>query len=382
MSHGKIRIRRARLSDLDDLVGLEAKGFSSDQFGVNQFKYLVTKARATVLVGEAAGRIAGAAVMLWRLDSPSGRLYNIVIDPLFQGRGIGSRLLEACEKEAAKRRCETVRLEVRTDNRRAIDFYRHHGYVIEKTLRGYYSDGASALRMKKRLDSAGLRKLRLKIPYYGQTLGFTCGPACMMMAFKYLDCTVKLNRTLEMTLWKEATLIYMTSGMGGCGPYGMALAARRRGFAAKVVLSMDQTPFFSSVRSESKRKTIRLVHEDMKAKCISLGVRTEVYDFTMHDIAREMSVGYVPIVLVSTYHLHGDRAPHWVILTGYDSENVYFHDSFEGFYEHDVRLARNISIPLHEFESMRRYGKDLYKCAVFIGRRDIKPKIAMDGGEI
>lgn len=227
-----------------------------------------------------------------------------------------------------------------------------------------------------------MEKLRLKIPYYGQTLEFTCGPACMMMAFKYFNPELKLTRSLEMTLWRESTLIFMTSGMGGCGPFGMALAARRRGYSARVVLSAEQPPFFSSVRSEYKRKIIRLVHEDLKAKCSSLGVKAGIYDFTLEDIAEEMSSGLVPIVLISTYRLHGDRAPHWVTLTGYDSEYVYFHDSYEGFYEHDIKLARNISIPLAEFNSMRRYGKDLYKCAIFIASRNVEPRILMDGSDI
>lgn len=222
-------------------------------------------------------------------------------------------------------------------------------------------------------------KLRLNIPYYGQTLEFTCGPACLMMSFKYFNPGLKLTRALEMTLWKEATLIFMTSGMGGCGPFGMALAARRRGHSARVILSAEQTPFFSSVRNENKRKIIRLVHGDLKAKCLSLGVKADIYDFTMDDIAREMSSGMIPVVLISTYRLHGDRAPHWVIITGYDSNNIYFHDSYEGFYEHDKRLAQNVSIPLTEFDAMRRYGKDLYKCVVFIGRPDIKPRLSMEG---
>ncbi len=222
----------------------------------------------------------------------------------------------------------------------------------------------------------------MKIPYYGQTLEFTCGPACLMMSFKYFNPGLKLTRSLEMTLWKEATLIYMTSGMGGCGPFGMALAARRRGHSARVILSAEQTPFFSSVRREYKRKIIRLVHEDLKAKCLSLGVKADIYDFTMDDMAREMSSGMIPIVLISTYRLHGDRAPHWVTITGYDSDNIYFHDSYEGFYEHDKRLAQNVSIPLAEFDAMRRYGKDLYKCAIFIGKPDVRARLSMEGMDI
>lgn len=377
-----VRIRKAGKRDLDSLVALESRGFSSDLFGRNQFKYLLAKANSSVFLITVSGKAAGSAIVLWKKGLRSGRLYNIVIDPKYQNLGLGSRLLDACEKEAIERGSHTMTLEVRVNNNKAIDFYKNRGYVRARIMRGYYSDGVSAVKMKKKLIFMGPEKMRIKIPYYGQTLEFTCGPACMMMAFKYFKPEIQLSRTLEMNLWKEATLIYMTSGMGGCGPFGIALSARRRGFSARVILSADQPPFFSSVRKKYKRRIIRIVHEDMKARCDALGVRSDYYDFTIDDIAEEIAGGSIPIVLISTYHLHGDRAPHWVVLTGYDSENVYFHDSFEGFYGDNTKLARNISIPRAEFNSMRRYGKDLYKCAIFIGPQNIKPKIDIYGNDL
>lgn len=104
-----------------------------------------------MLILEHGRRVAGAAVMLWRKNSPTARLYDIVVEPQFQGRGFGSRLLRACETEAVGRGYTAISLEVRTSNRRAVALYRNHGYDIAESLPGYYDGGASGLRMVKKL---------------------------------------------------------------------------------------------------------------------------------------------------------------------------------------------------------------------------------------
>ena len=375
-------IRPATAEDLDALVGLEQRGFRSDRFSRDQLNYLVTRARATALVLEFNGTVAGAAIMLWRRGLTIGRIYNIVIDPQYHGKRFGARLLEVCELEAIRRGCTEASLEVRLDNKQAIGFYEKHGYRIDETIEDYYSDGTSALRMLKTLTPVRPKQLKLKIPYYAQTQEFTCGPACLMMAFKYFNSEATIGRKLELVLWKEATLVFMTSGIGGTGPFGLALAAQRRGFPTRVVLSRQQTPFFSSVRSDEKRRVIRLVHEDSRAKALALGVTADYYDFTFNEIAGELAQGRIPIVLISTYHLHGDHAPHWVAVTGFDEKYVYFHDPYEKFYEDEVHLARNVRIPIDQFSRMRRYGRDLYKSVIFVGPQTLKAQVSIDGRDL
>jgi hypothetical protein len=73
-----------------------------------------------------------------------------------------------------------------------------------------------------------------------------------MMAMKALDPAMELNRTLELRLWREATTIFMTSGHGGCGPYGLALSAYRRGFPWRST-SMKMA-FFWWIRYVARKK--------------------------------------------------------------------------------------------------------------------------------
>ena len=360
-------VREANLNDLDDLVRLEQRGFkASDQFSREQLRYLLTRANATTFVVEEVGKIMGDAIILWRRNSYIGRMYSLVVDPAFQGQGLGSRLMRTCEESAIRRGCNQMSLEVRADNERAIVFYKRHDYEVTESLPGFYSDGANGLRMTKALEERAPAEFSLEVPYYAQTLDFTCGPACLMMAMKYFTPQLALNRSLELVLWKEATLIFMTSGTGGCGAFGLAVAAERRGYQSRVILSDQRTPFLSSVRDQEKKDVIRLVHEQLKEEAESLGSVSHYYNFTFEDIAQAMRGGAIPIVLISTYRLHKVKAPHWVIVTGFDSRNVYFHDPYEGFYMEDKRQAQHLRIPIPEFRKMRRYGKNLQKSVVFI----------------
>jgi predicted double-glycine peptidase len=224
------------------------------------------------------------------------------------------------------------------------------------------------LKVLRKRHQAGVR---LAVPYYAQTLEFTCGPACLMMAMKYHDRRVTVDRSLELRLWKEATLIFMTSGLGGCGPFGLAVAAQRRGFQSHIILADRQIPFLTTVRSPEKKEVIRLVDAQLREEAQALGVTHEYINFTFEDIARALRQDSIPIVLVSTYRLHRVKAPHWVVVTGFDRRNVYLHDPYEGF---SIGQAQHVRIPLPEFRRMRRYGKSVNKSVILVSRAHMTPR--------
>src|SRR3954462_5757082 len=99
-----------------------------------------------------------------------------------------------------------------------------------------------AWRREKRLRPA-TGPSALKVPYYEQTLDFTCGPSALMMAMKALQPALELNRVLELRIWRESTTIFMTSGHGGCGPYGFSPLAGGRGGGVGTGLHMSTRGF-------------------------------------------------------------------------------------------------------------------------------------------
>ena len=358
-------VRTATVKDLDALVRLEKIGFTSDQFDRDQILYLLSEANASAFIVEQDGQVSGAAIMAWRKNAAIGRLYSIVIDPVFQGRGLGSKLLQICEDAAVERGCDRVGLEVRVDNERAIAMYERHGYAVTEPLPEYYADGSPGLRMVKPLTKRHQRGIRLTVPYYAQTLAFTCGPACLMMAMQYHDPRLTLDPSLELRLWREATLVCMTSGLGGCGPIGLAVAAQRRGFQAHVILADHQTPFLTSVRSQPKKDVIQLVDAQLREEAQALGVTQEYCPFMFEDIAQAIRQNAIPIALIGTYRLHRVKAPHWVVITGFDRRNFYVHDPYEGFY---TGQAQHVPIAIAEFQRMRRNTKVASKSVIFVSR--------------
>lgn len=365
----KSTIRLATEHDLNALHHLEMTAFETDRFTRDQIDYLLTRSRATTFVIEQRNEIAGAACVLWRKAKRSARLYNIAVDPAYQGRKFGYKLLRECELEAARRGCSVITLEVREDNEHAIAFYERLGYLSRRIIRDYYHDGSAALKMSKNLRTRVPVKLKHEVPYYSQTLDFTCGPASLMMALKFFRPTIELSRTLELTLWKEATLIFMASGYAGTDGYGLALSALNRGLSCRIIMSMDKTPMLRSVRSADKREAMKIIHNDMKRRARAAGLSSAVHEFGIDEIVSALHRGMIPIVMISTYRLTGDRVPHWVVVTGFDQNDVFIHDPDVQSYRRNRSRARHLRVEKSEFLRMTRYGKEVYRCLILVGKR-------------
>ncbi len=209
----------------------------------------------------------------------------------------------------------------------------------------------------------------VRVPHYSQTLGFTCGPSALMMAMGALDPGTRLDRTLEMRLWKEATSIFTGARHGGCGALGLALAARRRGYEAEVHLNHRGVLLASRARNDDKREVMRLVQEADLAEAKACGVPITYRALKVGEIEDRFRRGYLPIVLVSTQYIHNDRDPHWIVVAGFDDEAVYLNDPWvpldRGKTAADMSGLR---VPRRDFDRMATYGKGKEKAAVLIRR--------------
>lgn len=145
-----IRIRRAKLADLDALVALEEATFASDRLTRRQYRHHLQGA-ALVLAAVAGGKLLGSAAVFFRRDSAAARLYSIAVARPARGTGLGAALLAAAERGARRRGADRLRLEARTDNAAAIALYESRGYRVFGRRERYYEDGAAAWRYEKQL---------------------------------------------------------------------------------------------------------------------------------------------------------------------------------------------------------------------------------------
>lgn len=362
-------VRAAALTDLDRLVQVEQRCFQSDRLSRRSFRHFLTRGKASVLVFDDAGEIAGYALTLFHAGTVLARLYSFAVLPEKQGKGIGRALLEATEREARERRSVAIRLEIRRDNERAKTLYQAARYRELETLDDYYEDHESGIRMQKIL-APDLRHSPEPVPYYRQTLEFTCGPAALMMAMRHLTPRLALTRKLELQLWREATTIFMTTGHGGCDPYGLALAAKRRGYGVEVILKDDQALFVDGVRSAEKKAVIELVHRGFQEQIEAAQIPIRYGPLALSELRDRIEAGEVPVILISSYRLYGEKVPHWVVVTGVGDDIVYLHDPYVDDEENrSVVDAMNIPINREEFEGMARYGRSGQRAAVILSRQ-------------
>ena len=369
VARATLAMRPARLGDIASLVELENASFTGDRLTPRHFRHLLTKGSAACVVAEDSGRLTGYALVLFNAGTKLARLYSFAVHGGQRRQGIGRRLLAAAERAAREHGRAHMRLEVRPDNDAAIAFYRDAGYEEFGVRRDFYEDHADALRMEKPLTPPAPRVM-LQVPYFRQTLDFTCGPSALMMAMAAVDPALAADRALELKLWRESTTIFMTAGHGGCGPYGLALAAHRRGFDTEIYLSHEHELFLDSVRSAEKKEVILLVEAEFRREIRAAGIPVHHRPLDAVGLEAAVKSGGVPVVLISTYRFHSVRFPHWLVVTGYDGEFIYAHDPLIETTGPKARGDRvNVPIRRPDFERMSRYGRAQLRVTLIIRKR-------------
>ena len=362
-----VHLRPAKMSDLNQLVELENACFNYDQLTKRNFHWMITKANSIFLVFDYKTKIIGYGLVLINSGTSLARLYSIAVLDEFQGHGLASKMIKELEVLSSQKDCAYLRLEVKESNQGAIKLYEKLGYVKFSKKEDYYDNGETALCYEKRVRFLK-KKPRNNVPYYQQSLNFTCGPACLMMAMKTFNPKYKMSMEHELQIWREATTIFMTSGHGGCGPRGLALSAWSRGYRAELYLSKEGVLFADSVRSPEKKKVIEYVHEDFTKRVKQAGIKTHTKRLTIKEIEEILDNGGLPIVLITTYHFDKNKVPHWVIVTAYDDHFIYIHDSdAEDVGMHEQVVGRiHAPIPKEQFLKTSRWGKSKMGAAVVI----------------
>lgn len=373
-------IRAATLNDLDELVRLEQASFDTDKMSRRSFRHMLTRGHGITLVcekddgdaGHDGGPLCGYVLVLFHTGTSLARLYSIAVDMECRGQGVARRLVQEAEKFSVENDCVLMRLEVRRDNTASLSLFTSMGYRQFGLYPDYYEDHMEALRFEKRLEPQLKPELKA-IPYYMQTLEFTCGPAALMMAMHALDPAVTLDRREEIRLWRESTTVYMTSGHGGCGPYGLALAAHHRGFEVEMFVNEEGVLFIDSVRSEDKKEVMRIVEEDFLEQLSQSPMKLHQRRITLGELREAFEEGGVPIVLISSYRIYREKFPHWVVITGFDDKFVYVHDPYVDYEQGKTSLdTTNMPILQKDFERMSRYGRSGQRAALILRKSSRK----------
>ncbi|MGB3908523.1 MAG: ribosomal protein S18-alanine N-acetyltransferase [Methanomethylovorans sp.] len=151
-----IRIRNFKADDFEDVLCIESESFTEH----NPFAYIhfYEMHGNMFLVAEYLGSIVGFVVG-YRMNEREGRVFSLAVREEFQGKGIGTMLLDALFKEFYSNLLKYATLEVRTNNIKAKGLYLKMGFVPCWIEKGYYSDGEDGIIMKMKLSSYKFQEL-------------------------------------------------------------------------------------------------------------------------------------------------------------------------------------------------------------------------------
>ncbi len=134
--NAEVFVRDARFSDIPALVGLLALLFSIEEgFAFDEAKQrrglemmLQDTSARQVFVAEADGGVVGMCSVQTLISTAEGAaaatVEDVVVQPAFQGQGVGRRLLDALEGWCRGRGITRLHIMADRNNPPALDFYR------------------------------------------------------------------------------------------------------------------------------------------------------------------------------------------------------------------------------------------------------------------
>ncbi len=144
-----VQIERATWRDVRALVNLDRRSFKPiDAYAWYELLNLCIWPGLISLKAIQDDRIVGFIAGDPRRQEGHTIVVTLAVDPGYQRRGIGERLMREVEARSALPR---LQLMVRKSNLPALHLYRKLNYAIVETWPRYYEDGEDAYVMEKKL---------------------------------------------------------------------------------------------------------------------------------------------------------------------------------------------------------------------------------------
>ena len=285
VSMSTLPLESVRPDDLDALVALEQRCFTSDRLSRRSFRRWLEGDQRVLLVARDGDRLAGYILVLFHRGTRLARMYSLAVDPDYRGQGLARRLIGAGEDGARDSGRFYMRLEVSSKNTSAIALYETLGYKQFGLYQDYYEDHTDT-----------------------------------------------------------------------------------RGYRAEVWVNHDGPLFLDGVRDETKKPVMMLVHEDYRHALEARAVPVHYREVRQDDLIAAFDRGGVPIILISTYRIDSKKAPHWVVMSGYDEECIYVHDPDPDGQGQTALDCQYLPLARADFERMTSFGRSRLRTAVILSR--------------
>ena len=141
----KISIQDAKETDLTTIHEIESEVYATP-WTINFFRIMFHMNNELFIVAtdndELIGYTVGEIEKMGNCMSPkkAGHVLNVAVKSFYQGKGVGTMLLDEIEKRFLKKGADLSYLEVRKSNEKAQEVYKNRGYVYVRTANNYYGD--------------------------------------------------------------------------------------------------------------------------------------------------------------------------------------------------------------------------------------------------
>ncbi len=147
-----MELRAFKPSDLDTLCEIDCACFPPGiSYSRSEMAEYVGGKRSRTWVAQDDNRIVG--FLIAEGDDQGSHIITVDVAPEWRRRGVATVLMDAAEEWAREQGAELIYLETAEDNIVAQRFYGQRGYKKIDTIEHYYSNGAAAWVMTKKLRS-------------------------------------------------------------------------------------------------------------------------------------------------------------------------------------------------------------------------------------
>lgn len=141
-------LRKYNVNDINNIISLEERVLHSS-LGYEHYKEDLNNRLAFHYVLENENFIGFISSIF---DGEIAEVLNLGIEPLFQGNGYGYKLISKYIDEIKLLGANSIVLEVRSSNVKAISLYEKVGFKTIRIRKKYYSNCEDALFMQKILE--------------------------------------------------------------------------------------------------------------------------------------------------------------------------------------------------------------------------------------
>ena len=133
------RIYSATIDHLNSIFEIEKRCFPGEtSYSKRLLSYLISTSSRSSYVECYGNVVRGFVIISYHKNSLTGHIETIDVDPKYQRKGIGLKLLEVAELDMKGRGMKWSQLEVSTGNVAALELYRKLGYLGIEEIRNYY----------------------------------------------------------------------------------------------------------------------------------------------------------------------------------------------------------------------------------------------------